>query len=223
LAATIYLQADLKGNAEVKLAQIDALAKQLATKPIEIKVNASGVDGLSKKLLDVASNQARAQIAAANLAKEQEKTRQAAEKTAQAIEKTKQAQEKTAQTQNRLASETQKTQRSFNQMNATAQQTQTILDSVAAKFTLANLAAMAVYKLTSALQDSLGTLKQVDTQLVDIQKATEMSDSQMKQLSESAYELAASMFRNWVPEWAEPPMRYWLLRWRLPGRVTGTR
>lgn len=203
MAATIYLQADLKGNAEVKLQNIDALAKSLASKPIEIKVNASGVEGLSKKLLDVANNQARAQIAAANLSKEQEKTRQAAEKTAQAIEKTKQAQEKTAQamektaqTQNRLASETQKTQRSFHQMNATAQQTQGILDSIAAKFTLANLATMAIYKVTTAFGDALDTMKEVDTQLVDIQKVTDYSDKQMQQLSATAYDLASNMGRT---------------------------
>ena len=203
MASSIYLRAELTGNAEAKIQQIDALAKKLSSTPITIKVNAQSVNGLSKEMMSLANNQARAQVTANQLAIAQEKTRQAVEKTRQSVEKTAQAQEKTtqavektAQTQNRLAIETQKTDRSFAQMNATAQSTESLLDSIAAKFTFANLASIAIYKLTSAFQDSLTTLKEVDSQLVNIQKVTDMTDREMAGLSERAYDTASNMGRT---------------------------
>lgn len=100
---------DDKGVLE-SLQSIDAVAGRIAKEsPIKIKIDAAGLQNVSKEIVALAKAQTR-------LAVEQEKTRQAHEKSVQAIQKTiqaneksTQAMEKTAQAQAKLATAQERT------------------------------------------------------------------------------------------------------------------
>ncbi len=64
------------------------------------------------------------------------------------------------------------------------------------KVALWSVATTAIYGPVRAFQDALTTLKEVDTQLVSIQKVTDFTDAEIRELTASAYEMASAFGRT---------------------------
>lgn len=92
--------------------------------------------------------------------------------------------------------EVNKLKSAYKEMDTVAEKHGDTMGKLVGKVALWSAATTAVYGPIKAFKDALDTLKEVDSQLVTIQKVTDMSRSEIDALTASAYELAAAMGRT---------------------------
>lgn len=85
---------------------------------------------------------------------------------------------------------------SMGQLNATSVKTGDTFTSLYAKIAKWGIMTSVVYGPIKAFREALTTLKAVDTEMVNVQKVTDYSNTQMKELEESAYALASAYGRT---------------------------
>lgn len=85
---------------------------------------------------------------------------------------------------------------SMGQLDATAVKTGDTFTSLYAKIAKWGIMTSVVYGPIKAFREALNTLKAVDTEMVNVQKVTDYSNTQMKELEENAYSLASAYGRT---------------------------
>lgn len=85
---------------------------------------------------------------------------------------------------------------SMGQLNATSVRTGDTFTSLYAKIAKWGIMTSVVYGPIKAFREALTTLKAVDTEMVNVQKVTDYSNTQMKELEENAYALASAYGRT---------------------------
>ena len=85
---------------------------------------------------------------------------------------------------------------SMGQLDATAVKTGDTFTSLYAKIAKWGIMTSVVYGPIKAFREALTTLKAVDTEMVNVQKVTDYSNTQMKELEENAYSLASAYGRT---------------------------
>ena len=85
---------------------------------------------------------------------------------------------------------------SMGQLDATAVKTGDTFTSLYAKIAKWGIMTSVVYGPIKAFREALNTLKAVDTEMVNVQKVTDYSNTQMKELEENAYALASAYGRT---------------------------
>lgn len=85
---------------------------------------------------------------------------------------------------------------SMGQLDATAVKTGDTFTSLYAKIAKWGIMTSVVYGPIKAFREALTTLKAVDTEMVNVQKVTDYSNTQMKALEENAYSLASAYGRT---------------------------
>ncbi len=87
-------------------------------------------------------------------------------------------------------------ERNLGQLNATSVRTGDTFTSLYAKIAKWGIMTSVVYGPIKAFREALTTLKAVDTEMVNVQKVTDYSNTQMKELEENAYSLASAYGRT---------------------------
>lgn len=87
-------------------------------------------------------------------------------------------------------------ERNLGQLNASAVKTGDTFTSLYAKIAKWGIMTSVVYAPIKAFREALNTLKDVDTEMVNVQKVTDYSNKQMKELEENAYALASAYGRT---------------------------
>lgn len=195
---------ELKVNVEKsQLTALEAQVKALQNQTITLKVNTAGFTALDNQTLKSIRAQTALTKEQARVAAAQAKTDAAMAKSATAQARVQVAQEKTAQTATRLAIEQEKTARAVNNtstaLNKASKEAgvfQRLLGGsvgeIAAKMAAWQVMGAAVSVPIRAMKDALTTMKEVDSQLVVIQKTTNFSNQQMKEIEKQAYKTASA-------------------------------
>lgn len=87
-------------------------------------------------------------------------------------------------------------ERNLGQLDASAVRTGDTFTSLYAKIAKWGIMTSVVYGPIKAFREALNTLKAVDTEMVNVQKVTDYSNKQMKELEENAYSLASAYGRT---------------------------
>lgn len=87
-------------------------------------------------------------------------------------------------------------EQNLGQLNASAVKTGDTFTSLYAKIAKWGIMTSVVYGPIKAFREALNTLKAVDTEMVNVQKVTDYSNTQMKALEENAYSLASAYGRT---------------------------
>lgn len=216
--SNVKISIDVSGIQDLTKANIKALnsiarvtnaSAQLEKSQNKVKVSAN----------EAAKAQANASATASKLAIEQTRAAQAPARLAEAQERTTQAgirlqttQERTVQATSRLAIEQEKTIRSTQKLAAekekTARQTERVskntkeatkqnnllgdsLVNIAAKMAVWQIMGDLISRPLQAMRDAVEILKEVDDQLVEIRKVTDLSTQEIEDLTDRAYETAS--------------------------------
>ena len=195
---------ELKVNVEKsQLAQLEAQVKALENRTITIKVNTAGLTALDNQTLRTIKTQTEAAKVEARLAAQRAKSDAALAKQATAQARVQVAQEKTRQTATRLAIEQEKSARAVNN-TATAYSKASkqvsgfqklmggSFTQIAAQMAMWQVMGTAISVPIRAMKDALNTMKEVDSQLVVIQKTTNFTNQQMKEIEKQAYKTASA-------------------------------
>lgn len=134
---------------------------------------------------------------------EQEKQKTAAAQTALQQEKTATAAMRLAAGERQVASESRKAAPEIRGVGAAAKETSGFAGLMGASLgkVLLKMAAWQVFgdmisKVIGSFREAINTLKDVDTEMVNVQKVTDYSNTQMKELEENAYNLASAYGRT---------------------------
>lgn len=221
MAATVQL--NIQTNADEvtgKIKTIQTTLDAITNKPYKINIE-SNVDKVSRSVIQYVNAQAKLELAhakvlqaEAKLAQTQAKLSIEQEKTTQSANRLAAAEEKTAQTENRLATEQEKSARAASkagdaQKEYTEKTKNTITQSNILIGVLRSLGHILVHEVRAAFNSALTEMKNVDTELITIQKVTGESAEAMKRYADDAYEVAArlgagaSEYLNAVAEFAK--------------------
>lgn len=195
---------ELKVNVEKsQLSSLESQVNALNNRTINIKVNMTGLTALDNQTIKTINTLSKYESAQARVASAQAKSDAALAKQATAQARVQVAQEKTRQTATRLAIEQEKSARAVNN-TATAyskasKQVSGFQKLMGGSFTQI-AAQMAMWQVMGtvisvpirAMKDALNTMKEVDSQLVVIQKTTNFTNQQMKEIEKQAYKTASA-------------------------------
>lgn len=159
------------------LTKLKSSVDYLNTKPIKIQVQAVGVDNVTKEMVKYANAQAKITQSNNKLAIAEQKVALQRERNIGATQK-----QTTAQQQNNKAT---KEATGLNNLLGDS------LKNVAAKMVAWQLMGTAVATAIKSFKEALATLREVDQQLTNIQKVSDLTASEIKKIGDSAYDTAS--------------------------------
>lgn len=178
---TLKIKGDIT-EVQRKIKDIKADLHAIEMSPIKIKVQATGLDAVTKEMVKYANAQAKVSTNETKLQIAQEKTKQLQIKLATQTEKTntslaKQAAQ-SAKTQSALKQQADATEKLTSQSRILG----TVLDRTV------------TYALSAALRsirEAVTTLREVDQELTNIQKVSDLTAAEIKKIGDSAYDTAS--------------------------------
>jgi TP901 family phage tail tape measure protein len=159
------------------LTKLKSSVDYLNTKPIKIQVQAVGVDNVTKEMVKYANAQAKITASNNKLAIAEQKVALQRERNIGATQK-----QTTAQQQNNKAT---KEATGLNKLLGDS------LKNVAAKMVAWQLMGTAVATAIKSFKEALATLREVDQQLTNIQKVSNLTAAEIKKIGDSAYDTAS--------------------------------
>lgn len=193
---------------DAELTKLENRVNALKNTPISLKINTSGLDKATKEttaLINACARLVKAQVQVTKAENALEKQRLSTEATAnrarQAEANYAKQVEATATQQVRLATQQEKTATASKNLEIQQEKTNTAVAKGEATANRANvsfstllgtyLKFAAVNAVKSSISDAFETMKDVDTQIINIQKVTDATDAAMDALSERAYSTAS--------------------------------
>lgn len=193
---------------DAELTKLENRVNALKNTPISLKINASGLDKATKDTTALISAcarlvEAQVQVAKAENAVEKQRlsTEAAANRARQAEANYAKQVEATATEQARFATQQEKTATASKNLEIQQEKTNTAVAKGDAAANRANvsfstllgtyLKFAAISAVKSGISDAFETMKDVDTQIINIQKVTNATDAAMDTLSERAYSTAS--------------------------------
>ncbi len=201
-------------TSEIKqsIAKVQTELKTLGNQPIKIRFEAVGLTDVEKSAIKLANAQAK--IAAANaktaqteakVTVEREKTTQATEKRKKAesdllrqIEKTNTEEAKLANTQARANAATEKgtqaAKRNKETVKGATREHELLgdsLDKIAVKMLVWQVMGTVVSRALGAFREAIRTLKEVDQELTNIAKVSNLTPAEIARIGDSAYDVAS--------------------------------
>lgn len=195
LAKTQSQTAKAEAQAAKAAAQL-ATAREKTNQSTQNRIAAEAK--LATQMEKTATAEEQARIANTNLSTQIEKTRTAQEQVALQAEKTATAEANLAVQQEKTATATQKQSAAQDEANSSmdkgTKSSSLLGDSlgkIALKMAVWQVMGTAISKVISSFRDAVDTMKEVDSELTNIQKVTDMTDTQIAKLGDTAYETAS--------------------------------
>lgn len=193
---------------DAELTKLENRVNALKNTPISLKINTSGLDKATKEttaLINACARLVEAQVQVTKAENALEKQRLTTEATANRARQAEANYAKqvasTATEQARLATQQEKTATASKNLEIQQEKTNTAVAKGEASANRANvsfstllgtyLKFAAVNAVKSSISDAFETMKDVDTQIINIQKVTDATDAAMDALSERAYSTAS--------------------------------
>lgn len=165
------------------LTSLQTAIQKINSTPVTVNIRTFGAD---KKSLDALSQMAAAE---ASVSVAREKTKQVTQQRIISENDLARSQEKVVKGQKEVKS-------ALDQTTLSAKKQGDTFSSLYTKVLTWGIVTSAVYAPIRAFKEVLETLKEVDSELVNIQKVTDMTDDQMAELTERAYSVASAYGRT---------------------------